>query len=261
MTEEQASLFQEFLAETAEHLQNAEAGLLQLEADPNDPAVVQEIMRAMHTIKGNAGFFGFEEMTEISHHLEHLLVEVREGRAVLDGQAMHRVLTGVDQLKALLSELTTEWQTGGHPEASMTEADMDEVASERYLLFTSGHLMFALPISEVVEVTYPRPITRLPYVGEEIAGLINLRGTVVPQIDLSRKLWGGQGEVQHLVVVAWGRGRLALAVTRVVGVVTLDLSSVTADRQVPWAGRVVLHDGIPVALLELRSVLQRLPCA
>ena len=67
--------------------------------------------------------------------------------------------------------------------------------TDKYLIFTLGGEDFALEISEVREVIEHRAITRVPHMPDFVLGAINLRGDVVPVIDLRLKL--GMGAVQR----------------------------------------------------------------
>ncbi len=68
----------------------------------------------------------------------------------------------------------------------MTSETIIEV--DKYLIFTLGGEDFALEISEVREVLEYRPITRVPHMPDFVLGGINLRGNVLPVIDLRLKL-------------------------------------------------------------------------
>ncbi len=255
LNEEQTSLLQDFLTETSEHLQVAEGGLLHLEAAPDDSTVIRDIMRAMHTIKGSSSYFGFKEMADLAHGLENRLVEVGNGRAYLDSETMNDLLSGVDQLRTLMRDLTADAaiRTEDIESESEENPDLDE---HRYLLFEVGHLTMALPVEQVVEVTRPVPITPLPHVEAAITGLVNLRGNVIPQVDLCHKLGGEPGDVEHLVLVPHGRGRVALGVRRVLGVTALVTTGAIQENG-KWTGQIIFHQGNPVALLDLGAALDR----
>lgn len=62
-----------FIEETREHLQGLNQSLLQLEKNPEDSAVLNEIFRAAHTIKGTSGTMGFHKMAGLTHDMENVL--------------------------------------------------------------------------------------------------------------------------------------------------------------------------------------------
>ena len=62
------------------------------------------------------------------------------------------------------------------------------VASAEYVTVTIGNQLFGLPISRVQDVFVLSQMTHVPLAGEDIAGVINLRGRIVTAIDLRRRL-------------------------------------------------------------------------
>jgi two-component system chemotaxis sensor kinase CheA len=73
-------ILQEFLAESFENLAQVEQDLVVLERDPADPARLASVFRAIHTIKGTCGFFGFSLLGTVAHAGEDLLGDIRDGR-------------------------------------------------------------------------------------------------------------------------------------------------------------------------------------
>jgi two-component system chemotaxis sensor kinase CheA len=73
------SLLQDFIAETGEHLQEMESNLLQLEAEPGNKEILNDIFRSAHTIKGSSEYLGLEKIAGLSHKLENLLEILRHG--------------------------------------------------------------------------------------------------------------------------------------------------------------------------------------
>ena len=57
-----------------------------------------------------------------------------------------------------------------------------------YVTFTTGGMLFGLPIERVQEVFRPARITRVPLSGAQIAGVLNLRGRIVTAIDMRNRL-------------------------------------------------------------------------
>ena len=95
-----AALLSTFLEESFEGLDRAEAGLLQL-ADHPDPEAIGDLFRAIHSIKGGAGAFGINEVTDLAHAMENLLDDLRSG-ARPTPEICAALLAGVDELRATL---------------------------------------------------------------------------------------------------------------------------------------------------------------
>ena len=68
-----------FLDETKEHLQNLNTQILELEQDPENVDTVNEIFRAAHSLKGMAGTMGYKRMQTLTHDMENVFSEVRNG--------------------------------------------------------------------------------------------------------------------------------------------------------------------------------------
>ena len=73
-----------FISESSEILQKMESILLFLELNPVTDDKIHELFRSIHTIKGSAGIFGYEETVNFTHVVESLLDKVREKEISLD---------------------------------------------------------------------------------------------------------------------------------------------------------------------------------
>jgi two-component system chemotaxis sensor kinase CheA len=97
-----SSLVEEFTTEAREQLAIAESALLVLDTDPDDVQAVDTMFRALHTIKGTSAFLGVEHVTELAHHAESLLANVRNGTARCDGPLSNLLFRAIDMLDAIL---------------------------------------------------------------------------------------------------------------------------------------------------------------
>ena len=75
-------LLQEFLTETSENISVLDNELVQLEQNPNNPELLGNIFRLVHTIKGTCGFLGLPRLESVAHAGENVLGKIRDG--VLD---------------------------------------------------------------------------------------------------------------------------------------------------------------------------------
>lgn len=113
----QRSLVAVFLEESAEGLDRAEAGLLRLASD-GSRELVDDLFRAIHSIKGGAGVVGMAELGPLAHALESALDGLRRGhRATPELTAL--LLRGVDALRAALAARRT-----GAPLAAAAHAEL-----------------------------------------------------------------------------------------------------------------------------------------
>lgn len=112
IAEEDVPLVLDFIAEAAEHLESAEAGLLELENKPGDNEVLSQIFRAFHTIKGMAGFLNLGEIGSLAHSAENLLDGARKGEMILSGANGDVVFESIDMLKKMISGLKVSVEAG-----------------------------------------------------------------------------------------------------------------------------------------------------
>ncbi len=100
-------LLSEFLTETSESLSTLDVELVKLEQNPNDPDILSNIFRLVHTIKGTCGFLGLPRLEAVAHAGENVLGKIRDGELIVTADAVTLVLESIDTIKYLLSELET----------------------------------------------------------------------------------------------------------------------------------------------------------
>lgn len=111
-------LLNEFLTESAESLAVIDAELVKFEQNPQDTAILQNIFRLVHTIKGTCGFLGLPRLESVAHAGENVLGKFREGTLAVTPRAVTQILRCIDTIRTLLSELE---ETGSEPEGNDQE--------------------------------------------------------------------------------------------------------------------------------------------
>ncbi|MGB0936010.1 MAG: chemotaxis protein CheA [Colwellia sp.] len=106
MTVDLSQFIPSFLEESFEGLELMEASLLNLEE--GDTESIDDIFRAAHSIKGGAGTFGFENVTEFTHLVETLLDEMRDGRRIICKSDTQILLESVDCMRILIESARDE---------------------------------------------------------------------------------------------------------------------------------------------------------
>jgi len=99
-----------FVEESREHLQSLNSSLLELEKDPSDKGVLNEIFRVAHTLKGMSGTMGFTRMQRLTHHMEDVLDALRNDRLSADSNIVDILFKCLD---ALENYVNTVYSTGG----------------------------------------------------------------------------------------------------------------------------------------------------
>ena len=109
---EDADLILEFCEEATEHLDSMDMALLSLEKNPEDKEAINAAFRSIHTIKGVAGFFNIEPISQLTHVAEDILVNVREGEAVLRSVVIDVLFEVVDVLRKLIKKVRSQVAQG-----------------------------------------------------------------------------------------------------------------------------------------------------
>ncbi len=105
----------EFIAETNESLGLIDNDLIALEQNPNDKAIIGNLFRLVHTIKGTCGFLGLGRLEKLAHHGENVMGRFRDGDLEVKEEYVTLILESVDQIKYIISELEAH---GAEPEGN-----------------------------------------------------------------------------------------------------------------------------------------------
>src|SRR5688572_27640448 len=93
-----------FAEDALDLLNELDEGLMQLESNPQATAPLEQVFRTMHTIKGGANMFGFENIGELAHQLETLYDLVRQGKAQVSDGLISLTLHAFDKVRDILKE-------------------------------------------------------------------------------------------------------------------------------------------------------------
>lgn len=94
-----------FIDETKEHLQSLNEQLLVLETEPENTETINEIFRAAHSLKGMAGTMGYKRMQRLTHDMENVFSEIRNGKMTVTADLVDVLFKGLDALEAYLSNI------------------------------------------------------------------------------------------------------------------------------------------------------------
>jgi len=134
-----------FSEECAELLESSEEALLQLEDNPTDEELINNLFRAFHTVKGSGGIFGLDLLVAFTHIAENVLDEVRNGNIEMDEELISLFLESRDHLSDLVDA-----SLAGTTELTGQLAETDTKLSKRL----NDRLGFEAPIEDTdAEVT------------------------------------------------------------------------------------------------------------
>jgi two-component system, chemotaxis family, sensor kinase CheA len=101
-----------FKAESEEHLQHLDEGLLSLEKHPNTQATLEEVFREVHSLKGAARMLRVSDVETIAHRFEDILGAAKRGETVLSSETIDRLYRGLDAIRKLVQEAVTGEPSG-----------------------------------------------------------------------------------------------------------------------------------------------------
>ncbi len=93
-----------FLEEASRLLNSCESDLLLLENKPSETSIIDSIFRSMHTLKGTSGMYGFTYINELTHDLESIFQEIRDGRMEFNKTLFDLTFSSIDHIRKLLSD-------------------------------------------------------------------------------------------------------------------------------------------------------------
>ncbi|MDY7579165.1 chemotaxis protein CheA [Herbaspirillum sp. RTI4] len=113
------AILQQFLSEAHDFLEGISEKLLQLESAPADVALMAELFRLVHTLKGNCGLFDFPEMSRVLHAAEDVMAVVRDGDLEFSQQLADCLLDALDFVNMLVDEIEASGESSSaHASAS-----------------------------------------------------------------------------------------------------------------------------------------------
>lgn len=110
--DESAELVREFLIESGENLDQMDRDFVKLEDDPGNIEILAGIFRAIHTIKGTCGFFGFSKLESVTHVAENLLSKLRDGALHINSEITTALLQLVDAVREMLASIESSGAEG-----------------------------------------------------------------------------------------------------------------------------------------------------
>ncbi len=94
-----------FIDETNEHLQDLSQHLMVLEEEPENADTINEIFRAAHSLKGMAGTMGYKRMQHLTHIMENVFSEIRNGKMTVTSELVDILFDCLDALQAYLDNI------------------------------------------------------------------------------------------------------------------------------------------------------------
>ncbi len=173
-------IVRDFLAEASESLDLLDRSMVRLETNSEDPALLSEIFRVMHTIKGTCGFIGLQRLAAVAHASENVLGQFRDGALRPTQASVSAILEALDVIKQLLAHLES---AGAEPPGD------DAPLIERLNAFAQGGGGHSVPASPEKKSAEPLSV--------RVGGLSSVDCAV--EIGLSRAKAKPEGVALHAV--------------------------------------------------------------
>jgi two-component system, chemotaxis family, sensor kinase CheA len=106
-----------FIEESKEHLQACNEQLLELEKNPDDLMIINEIFRSAHTLKGMSATMGYEDLASLTHQMENVLDAIRNSRLKTTPEILDVIFMAVDHLEDMVQSIAA----GGDGKKDVTE--------------------------------------------------------------------------------------------------------------------------------------------
>lgn len=116
-----------FIDESKEHLQTCNEQLLELEKNPTDITIVNEIFRSAHTLKGMSATMGYEDLANLTHKMENVLDAIRNGKQSVTVELLDVVFEAVDHLEEMVMSIAS----GGDGKKDVTHVVNQLLAIEK----------------------------------------------------------------------------------------------------------------------------------
>ncbi len=111
-----------FIDETKEHLQSLNTQILDLEQDSENADTINEIFRAAHSLKGMAGTMGYKRMQNLTHDMENVFSEVRNGNIKVKANMIDILFQCLDALEEYLDNIQSSADEGTNDNEPLIKA-------------------------------------------------------------------------------------------------------------------------------------------
>ncbi len=118
-----------FLDESREHIQNLNTQIMDLEQNPESENTINEIFRAAHSLKGMAGTMGYKRMQTLTHDMENVFSEVRNGNIKVKANMIDILFQCLDALEEYVDNIQNTADEGTNDNAPLIKM-LNDVLNE-----------------------------------------------------------------------------------------------------------------------------------
>lgn len=154
MSDGMEEIIEEFVTEAMESLEKIDPLFVQLEMQSTpDQEILNDIFRSMHTIKGAAGFLGFQSIVDVAHRAESIMKKLRENEMDVSTSIISVILKSVDMLRLLLGHIKAH--DGKDEEIAGLLSELDEAlvgAPAPAAQQAEEELLSDIPVADMADV-------------------------------------------------------------------------------------------------------------
>ena len=154
-----------FQAESEEHLQRMDEGLLRLEQEPQNQSVLEEVYREAHSLKGAARMIGVRDVETVAHRFEDLLGPAKRGQATLTADLVDRLSKVLEGMRQLVDQAIT-----GNPSGVDIISLLDSLTEPSSDLTSEKSKPSPPPQSEIPSTSSTTTLSKGPEQEENIVG-------------------------------------------------------------------------------------------
>ncbi len=157
-------LLQDFLMEAGDMLSDVDSKLMELEKNPGEISLLNEVFRGFHTIKGGAGFLNATELVTLCHLTENLFDKLRNNELKLTAELMDVIFAATAEVRKMFGALQQSQQPAAAP-ADVIQALKDALsgkaitATAKPAPVAAAKSEAAKPVAVAVAASAPAPAT------------------------------------------------------------------------------------------------------
>jgi len=167
----------EFVAETLENLSILDQELVKFEQSPNDVAILSNVFRMLHTIKGTCGFLGLPRLEKVAHAGEDILGKFRDGELTPDPQSVTAVLKCMDRIRRIVESLSQTGNEGNEDDTALI-SELKAVLGGQGVISKRVDMDVSAPAQEHPPSDFPVAAELL----EEFDGIVSTQTSVVGEV-------------------------------------------------------------------------------
>ena len=117
-----------FIDESNEHIQALSDNIMVLEKEPENTDVINEIFRAAHSLKGMAGTMGFKKLQHLTHDMENVFQEIRNGNVKANSKLIDILFDCLDAIEKYVDTVRETSNEGEEDNAALIQRLNDFLA-------------------------------------------------------------------------------------------------------------------------------------